>query len=302
MNIRPTPAAGRLLSMLTLSLLMIGCAAPKPALRIEGRPGTFGAGTIVDVAQDAATDFDRMAADLGAARVIYVGEQHTSADHHAFQLEVIRALADRDPDLMVGMEMFDRTYQPVLDRWSQGGMTEAAFIRATHWYANWRFPYRLYRELLDFVRERRLALVGLNVPFCLPAKIAVGGIDSLRPDERRLLPREMDLSREDHRRYVRQVFKMHRIPGRDHFEDFYAAQCVWDEGMAETVADRLGGGQMVVLAGNGHIQRKYGIPERAYRRLPVPFKTVYQAPAGETVSPDVADYIRVSPPRKTRHR
>jgi uncharacterized iron-regulated protein len=52
---------------------------------------------------------------------------------------------------------------------------------------------------------------------------------------------------------------------------------------------------MVVLAGNGHIQFKYGIPDRAYNRTGASFRTIYLAPAGDVVELDIADYIWVTP-------
>jgi len=51
---------------------------------------------------------------------------------------------------------------------------------------------------------------------------------------------------------------------------------------------------MVVLAGNGHIQFKYGIPDRAYSRTGISFRTIYTAPAGDVVELAVADYIWVT--------
>ena len=73
------------------------------------------------------------------------------------------------------------------------------------------------------------------------------------------------------------------------------AQCVWDEGMAESIASNLGNKTIVVLAGNGHIQYKYGIPDRAFRRTGASFRTIYLAPVGEEVELGIADYIWVTP-------
>jgi len=80
------------------------------------------------------------------------------------------------------------------------------------------------------------------------------------------------------------------------FEDFYMAQCVWEEVMAESVAGSLGDGRLVVLAGNGHIQYKYGIPERAFKRNGAAYRTIYQASPGEEADPSIADYIFVPSP------
>lgn len=65
--------------------------------------------------------------------------------------------------------------------------------------------------------------------------------------------------------------------------------------MAEMISQHLKDDVMVVLAGNGHIQFKYGIPDRAYERTGVSFRTIYPAPAGDEVELDIADYIWVTP-------
>jgi uncharacterized iron-regulated protein len=94
---------------------------------------------------------------------------------------------------------------------------------------------------------------------------------------------------------VRKIFDRHDFKGNASFENFYLAQCVWEDVMAESIADSLGADRMVVLAGNGHIQFKYGIPERAFKRSKVSYRTIYQASAKEELDPAIADYVVVAP-------
>src|SRR4028118_1600443 len=54
------------------------------------------------------------------------------------------------------------------------------------------------------------------------------------------------------------------------FERFFTAQVLWDETMADKIAQFLKANpnyQVVVLAGTGHIIYGYGIPSRVARRL-----------------------------------
>jgi uncharacterized iron-regulated protein len=64
--------------------------------------------------------------------------------------------------------------------------------------------------------------------------------------------------------------------------------------MAEAIAENLNGDVMVVLAGNGHIQYKYGIPDRAFHRTKADFHTVYLAGVGGEINLDIADFIWVT--------
>jgi uncharacterized iron-regulated protein len=247
--------------------------------------------TIISGKTGQPVSFDAMLADLLTAAVVYVGEKHTAPGHHAFQLRVIQALHSRSPGLVVAVEMCDRSYQAVLDRWSAGELDEEAFLRATHWYANWRFDYALYRDIFEYIRAHRIPLVALNLPFNIPPKIRVGGIEHLSPFEKGFLPEQIDTTFAAHREYVQKIFGMHDFKSGVRFDDFYLAQCVWEDAMAESAARIRDADRIVVLAGNGHIQYKYGIPERTFKRNGLAYRTIYQASTGEEVDPSIADYI-----------
>jgi uncharacterized iron-regulated protein len=285
----------QLFVLISSVFLLLSCAGAPKMLTIADSDQTFPAGAIIDARSGQDIDFETLVNAMASVQVVYVGEQHTRPAHHRIQLQILEAMAGLDLPLAVGMEMFDRTYDPVLARWSGGELTEEAFLQQTHWYANWRYDFGLYRDLLLAVRDRRLPLYGLNLPFHLPAKIAAGGIDSLLFPDRQFIPEVLDFSDNRHRAYLEEVFANHRMPERTRFEFFYQAQVAWEETMAEAVAEHLGDRRMLVIAGNGHIVKKFGIPGRAFRRSQAPFLTVYLATAGDTVDLDAGDYIWVAP-------
>jgi C-terminal processing protease CtpA/Prc len=53
----------------------------------------------------------------------------------------------------------------------------------------------------------------------------------------------------------------------------------------------------VILAGNGHVRNKYGIPERLCRRVPEPYTVVCQ---DEDIEPGIADYVLITSEIKGR--
>jgi uncharacterized iron-regulated protein len=281
-----------------LALLAAGCA---PGVSRIGDP-TAGADPtpILRTEDNRRIDVDQLVADLADVQVAYVGERHTHPAHHKAQLAVLEGLHTINPDLTVAMEMFDVTYQPVLDRWSAGELTEAELLRRTHWYANWKYDFDLYREILLFIRKHRIRLVGINIPFHIPAKISVGGLDSLRPPDAAYLPETLDLDHPDHRAYVERIYRRHHpmLKGRDNFESFYAAQAVWEDAMAEAIAHHLDRGRILVLVGNGHIVRKFGIPDRAFSRTGAPFRTVLPVSPEDPPDPNDGDYLWYLPPHE----
>jgi uncharacterized iron-regulated protein len=270
--------------------------APSKKLQVEDIAKSFEEGTIISASSGEPVSFEDLIKDLDSYRITYVGEKHTNIAHHKIQLQIIQAVYRNNPDMAVGMEMFDHTYQDVLDRWSQGELSQKDFIRKSHWYVNWRYDFSLYGDILEFIKEHNIRLVGLNIPNHIPPKIREGGIENLSDEDKAHLPQQIDTAKSAHRDYLSKVFEGHKhhFKHEVEFEDFYAAQSVWEDAMAETIAQSLNDAVMVVLAGNGHIQFKYGIPDRAYKQTGASFRTIYLAPAGSQVKRDIADYIWVT--------
>jgi len=295
-SIRPLGVAGPALAVALIVLLVVmGCATTNP--HAVSRPDPRNAhtpGTILEGGSGRSMDYEQLIDRLARVQVVYVGEQHTNAHHHEVQLRIVRSLLEKKGRISIGMEMFDLTYQPKLERWRRGDLQWPEFLKQVHWYANWKYPAELYQPILMAVQENRLPLIGLNLPFHIPPKIAQGGIDSLSAEERALLPESIDTTHAAHRAYVEEIFKQHRFPGQGDFASFYEAQCVWEETMAQSIADRLDNGTMVVIAGNGHIFRHFGIPDRAFKRTKAPFRTVYLVTPQTEFSLQDGDYIFVT--------
>ena len=282
--------------------ILIGCAAAPPKLLVRDTEQRFSEGMIISAETGQTVSFDEMLADLAASRVIFVGERHTDAAHHRIQLKIIKAVAEIHSNLAVGMEMFDITYQPVLDRWSAGELEQEAFLEKVQWYANWRYDFNLYKDILDFVKESRVRLVGLNVPTYLPSRVRVGGLDNLLDIDKVYLPDNIDTTDEAHRAHMEPIFKRHSFHSNGNFDYWYQAQCLWEDAMAYHISMELGEDVMVVLVGGGHIIRKFGVPDRTFRRNGLPFRTVYLEPADGEVELSYGDYIWVTPPAQKKSR
>jgi uncharacterized iron-regulated protein len=305
---------GRFLVILVFMMMLQACASQKhtmpPLASVEGVQRHFSQGRIIDLKTGEAIDFEDLIDNLGAADVIFVGEVHNNPEHHLLQVQLLQALGERyAPPLAVAMEFFDRTRQPVLDRFMNGELGEKDFLEQVDWEKGWRFPYRLYRPLLFTTRDKGTTLLGINAPSPVVKKVARTGLESLTADERNQVAREMDLHNADHREHMETIFKEHAFhktaPGHmENFEHFYQAQCVWDETMAETIADYMAaeGGKMVVFTGNGHIANRFGIPERVLRRTNLQTATIVLYPLTErtTINKRLADYVWLTSDCKTR--
>ncbi|HHH40244.1 MAG TPA: PDZ domain-containing protein [Sedimenticola sp.] len=230
---------------------------------------------------------------LAEKRVVYVGETHDQYSHHLTQLEIIRELYRRNPDLAIGLEFFQWPFQPALDRYIAGETGETGLLQESEWYDRWIYDYRLYRPIIAFAREKGIPLVALNVPKELVARVSSVGLAGLDEAERAKLPAEIDSGDQAYRQRLKKVFQRHAGMSGKRFDRFVEVQLLWDEGMARSVADYLKahpGRRMVVLAGSGHLMFGSGIPNRVNRRLPVTSAIVLPGDRLQ-LAPGIADFI-----------
>jgi len=285
-----------LFCLFLLALSGAGCSASAPKLYVNDLDDSFTCDTIISSELKKSISFETLMEDLSSTTVIYVGEHHTNKAHHDIQLKILASLFKKNPDLVVGLEMFSRPYQSVLDQWSTGKLDRQEFLEKTHWYANWKYDFELYSDLMEFIRENQIPLIALNIPPYITSNIAVGGLDNLLVSDWNYLPLIIDLSVNDHKDYINKIFSHHNAKGRENFDYFYAAQCVWEDSMAEAIADSIEDHPIIVFAGSGHLIRKYGIPYRVYFRKEAPFRTILPLGTERQTGLEVADYIWVSPP------
>ncbi len=229
------------------------------------------------------------------SRIVYVGEYHDKFAHHAVQLDIIKSLYQKNEKLAIGMEMFQRPFQKVIDDYISGTIDERTFLRKTEYFKRWVFDYNLYKPILDFARRKKIPVVALNQRKEITDKVSRSGLDSLSEEERRDVPAQLDLSDSTYRDRLKTVFSQHKGPSERNFDFFYQAQVLWDETMALSVDEFLQqhpGYRMVVVAGAGHLAYGSGIPKRVYRRNSLPYFIALND--GEP-DRDVANYL-IFPP------
>ncbi|MBN2207552.1 MAG: ChaN family lipoprotein, partial [Candidatus Aminicenantes bacterium] len=131
---------------------------------LRGKTLAVTPGVTFAAAKGKAVTFDRMIGSLKKSRLVYVGETHDSLPMHDVQAAVIEALAAVVPKLSIGLEMLPVGFQPVLDRWSRGELSEDELIRETRWYLTWNFNFGYYRRIFLFAKDNGIPIYGLNSP------------------------------------------------------------------------------------------------------------------------------------------
>ncbi len=256
-----------------LSALLIGLALcfPPPAQ----------AQTLYEPRSQQEYSLEEIADDLATANPIYLGETHDDASDRVAQLQIIQTLYDRDPNIAIGMEMFQRPYQSVLDAYIAGEITEDQLLEQSEYNTRWGYDWDSYAPLLRFARDRQIPVLALSAPSELTRKVATNGWESLSEAERQQLPplEEIHTDNEDYRQRLYEIYEAHLHGGHGNAEDFdrfFFVQVLWDETMAETIAHFLQSHpnyQVIAIAGAQHIIGGDGIPDRVARRIPLSDET-----------------------------
>jgi len=214
-----------------------------------------GAPVRLNVAEPAAVA--KMMADLGQARLVFVGEFHDQRDHHLLQLAVIKELQRQGKNLAIGLEMFDLEKQPVLDEWVNGGMALQEFV--SRYQQGWSINWAEYDSILLFARNNRIPLVALDAPPDIIKLVTYGGPGRLGPEAARRLPDGAATTMlPSYRKFMASAFRTHEIPDAM-FDNFCAAQGLRNSTMAKRISGYLQQHPekgMIVIAGVGHVMRR----------------------------------------------
>jgi uncharacterized iron-regulated protein len=234
---------------------------------------------------------------LASERAVCVGEEHKNPHHHWVELEVVRHLAKKWPHFALGLEMFQRPFQGVLDDFASKKIDEATLRSRSGWEDRWGFDFGFYGPTIAVAVDAHAALLALNAAKEVTHKVATKGLEALTPEERAQLPLEILLTDKKHRAWFDALMEdmgggdvhsphgapppgsgsgsgsgsaappaeMPAMPSADHI---YAVQVIWDETMADGAAKWLAAnkdGHVVILAGSGHCHDS-GIVSRLKRR------------------------------------
>jgi uncharacterized iron-regulated protein len=239
---------------------------------------------------------------LQTANVIYLGEIHDRVTDRQQQLAIIQALFNYQPRVAIAMEMFQRPVQPILDRYLAGKITETELRQQTEFDRRWGYSWDDLVPILRFAKTNRLQLIALNTPTEITRKVSKQGIESLTGADLQYIPPidQIDRSNTKYRDTILASYQQHlgqvSIASKS-FDRFYTAQLLWDETMAERIANfvkQQPDVRVIVLAGRAHVLYNYGIPDRVRRRMgesKFSQKTVLLSDEGDKQPPQPADFI-----------
>ncbi|MBN2491872.1 MAG: ChaN family lipoprotein [Planctomycetes bacterium] len=189
---------------------------------------------------------------------VFAGELHGNAVFHRFTLGLLEAMDRGTGDLLLSLEMFERDVQPILDRYLAGEIDETAFLAAARPWPSYPTDYR---PLIEHARRRGIPVIAANVPRRLAARVARDGSEALaalEEKERGWIARDALAASPPYRARFAEVMKG---MAAERLERMYAAQCLKDDTMAESIHDYLAAHPEIrrVLHVNGTFHSSFGL-------------------------------------------
>ncbi|MEZ8100262.1 ChaN family lipoprotein [Vibrio bivalvicida] len=211
---------------------------------------------------------DSLPEELKAADVILVGEWHTHAGIHHFQVDLLKQLTDKNMDVALSMEQFSRDKQKVLDTYLADEIGEQTLIKQGAAWPNYESDYR---PLVEYAKANQLDIIAANAPKSIVRCIGRQGVsylEKLTAEQRKQLATTIDTANSPYKEKF--MASMHH--GKpEQTERQFAAQVTWDETMAESIVEYLARNpnkQVFHIAGLFHTQQGLGIKASILKRNP----------------------------------
>ncbi len=216
------------------------------------------------------TDGD-LAERLMRSRVILVGEQHADPVSMATHVAVLDAVARvaQGRKVVVAVEWLPHSTRLAAAGWVASDESAESLRKAVDWEHVWGHEFAAYTPVLTALRGHGFALAPVNAEPGLARLVSRHGKDGV-PDDRKVELPPLDSANDAHRewffglmREMAQHHGGHAASSDEALGRMYLAQLVWDETMATRVSELARNFDVVIVfAGQGHIGRGFGIPER----------------------------------------
>lgn len=120
---------------------------------------------------------EKLVKELADYDVVFFGENHNSSINHWLQLKITEALfAQKNGQLILGAEMFERDNQSQLNQYLSGKFDAKTLKDSAHLWNNFTTDYK---PLVDFAKDKKLNFIATNIPRKYASQTAKEGLESL---------------------------------------------------------------------------------------------------------------------------
>lgn len=201
--------------------------------------GAAGAAKFSDVQSGKNLTSAQLASKLQKYDVVFFGEYHDQSEIHQYELELLEAMYKaKGEKLALSMEMFEADNQSKLNNFLADTLSEENFLAASRPWPNYRTDYA---PLVNFAKEKKMPVIAANVPRFLAAHVAKNNAstEGVEAQYQQWLPKHTYAPEGAYKdKFYAQMSSpaapMKMPPQR--LAAVYAAQCLKDDKMAESIA------------------------------------------------------------------
>lgn len=237
-------------------------------------------GVILDLHSGQVLSAEALLERLAAAPRVLIGEQHDNPDHHALQLWLLQALAERRATGAVLLEMLNPDQQAAVERVQQADRLPEDLPAALAWQKGW--DWSLYGDLLRWSLQQPAPLLAANLD-----RNEITEIYKTRPG----LEGHLSTAKPLQARMTEQIKTSHcgLLPDSQ-LPAMLRVQQHRDRRMAERLL--AAPAPAILLAGNYHVRRDFGVPLHVADLAPEQrLQVLVLAEAGSSLPAEAADYI-----------
>lgn len=201
--------------------------------------GAAGAAQFSDVQSGKNLTAAQLASKLQKYDVVFFGEYHDQSEIHQYELELLEAMYKaKGAKLALSMEMFEADNQSKLNNFLADTLSEENFLAASRPWPNYGTDYA---PLVNFAKEKKMPVVAANVPRFLAAHVAKNNAstEGVEAQYQQWMPKHTYAPEGAYKdKFYAQMSSpaapMKMPPQR--LAAVYAAQCLKDDKMAESIA------------------------------------------------------------------
>ena len=172
---------------------------------------------------------------LAGHDVIFLGEEHDNTTCHELQHWTTLALAEHR-EVKLSLEQFESDVQDTLNSYLSGDITEASFLRESRPWPNYK---EHYLPTIEWARENGVSVIAANIPRRIARKVAHGQGEDLSVLGDKHSPWKINTEDPAYRARFAEAMGLHGNTEEADLDDWFAAQCIKDERMAEAIAAEI---------------------------------------------------------------
>ncbi len=245
-----------------LCLLLTACTrlGPETATGADTDPHPL-SGRIWDTRTQRYITQPELERQLRTARFVLLGEIHDNPEHHRWQRELVAALVRDGRRPAIALEQFDREHQPALDRIRLSRTSDAGAVKAAAKFNDRAWNWSFYEPIVQIALVHGLPLQAANLSRADAFRVSSAGMATVLDAKTvAALKLNVPLPAAAQRKLEQAIADGHcgkappsMLPG------IVTAQRTRDAVMAQAL-DRHSAAGAVLIAGNGHVRRDFGVP------------------------------------------